>query len=194
MSVGKPKTVGNDLDMVEVVPIFKRVAYSGEPGEFKSVLVKPIKVYCVKQGSDWKIANIIYPGDAEAGIKSWDLKGYLNKGLQHSNSGYQGEDPATMLAIEEVLPGQWNWEGIKSAPSGQMLPPPQKTTLRFAEAGRITRHDSRKTGGTWLTGEGHMDLRFDGEAPLNFKVEKFGEFEMTLRNLSTGYYWVLRKM
>ena len=90
VNVGKPKTVGNNLDMVEVVPFFR--------GNFEG---PPVKVYCSKVGDAWKIANIVYPGDPAEGIEGFDLKGFLNKGLEHSSSSFQGEDPSTMISPEE---------------------------------------------------------------------------------------------
>ncbi len=66
VSIGKPSTQGSNLDMVPVSPIIRGHA-PDEP---------TVKVYCVKQGDKWVIANIAYPGDMP-----FELKAYLKDGL-----------------------------------------------------------------------------------------------------------------
>ena len=66
VSLGKPSTAGSNLDLVPVSPIIR-----GQAPEEPTV-----KVYCVKQGNTWVIANIAYPGDMP-----FELKTYLKEGL-----------------------------------------------------------------------------------------------------------------
>ncbi len=67
VSVGKPYTAGKDLDMVKVTPFYERDSGPGSD----------IKVYCVKQGGEWKIANLVYTGDYP-----FSLKQFLSDGLK----------------------------------------------------------------------------------------------------------------
>jgi uncharacterized protein DUF3828 len=61
VSIGKPSTQSSALDMVPVSPIIRGQAPD-----------KPtIKVYLVKQGGKWVIANIAYPGDLPFDLKTW---------------------------------------------------------------------------------------------------------------------------
>lgn len=66
VSIGEASSAGSNLDMVAVSPIIRGHA-PDEP---------TVKVYCVKQGDTWVIANIAYPGDMP-----FELKAYLKKGL-----------------------------------------------------------------------------------------------------------------
>lgn len=193
VSVGKPYTAGNGLDMVKVTPLSSRPMDAAGNKEMPVV-----KVYCVKQGSKWVIGNLVYPGDPEMGVEPWNLKDHLKKGLgilsSGNDPGYVGEDPATMLAIEEVLPGQWLFLGISSNSASQTLAPPKKTLFNFTADNRISRQDDGTASGTWTSGEGHLEWRIQGEPLATFEVEKFGEMEMKLKNVATGYFWVLRKL
>jgi hypothetical protein len=65
VSIGKPNTQGSNLDMVAVSPIIRGQA-PDEP---------TVKVFCIKQGDKWVIANIAYPGDMPFELKTWLKEG-----------------------------------------------------------------------------------------------------------------------
>lgn len=106
ISVGKPHDFDNDMQWVKVTPFM-------EMGQGGSTIPMPeLKVFLAYDNGGYKITNIVYPADPEAGVKSWDLRSYLQDLVGQANlsegeaygdphQGYQGEDPSTMLSPEE---------------------------------------------------------------------------------------------
>lgn len=185
-SVGQPQDFDNDMQWVKVTPYLRM----GEEGS--TVPMPTLKVFLSYDQGTYKITNIAYPGEPEAGMAPWNLRGYLNDGL--ATESYQGEDPSTMLAIEEVIPGTWLWSGTAQSAGGPLTPPAKKTIYVFdADGSAVSRSDSTEFG-VWTSGEGHFEWKLEDGETVTFKVEKFGESEMTLKHLKSGDFWVLKKI
>jgi len=123
-NVGKPRTVASDLALVEVAPYFNMGPGGSTAGP------APIKVYVRNEGGNWKIANMVYPGE-----HGFQLKQYLQEGLGTSaGAGASGnaspEDgmmsPEAGIAqgdsLAEALLGTWVHKATSKAASGAARP------------------------------------------------------------------------
>ena len=183
--------ISENLSVVKVFPSFRRVAGEGPP----------LKVYVRKSQGHWKIANIITAGEGTVNTKDYlvDLVERWGEGAAENNQpAYQGEDPSTMLSIEEVLPGTWDYVSsspTKDGPLKSIEPTKIYWTLNANGTGvyyrKINQFSAASVHDKLRWKVKGKTLTMDGD--LHYTIIEWGESWMIWRNPSGTTYFRVEK-
>lgn len=187
--------VSENLSLVKVFPSFRNMSAEGPP----------LKIYLRKLHGQWKIANILTTGEGTTNTKDylvdiverWGEGAAENDPSRWSAQG-QGEDPSTMLSLEEVLPGTWNYISDSPTKDGIFKPvEPAKLYWKLNADGsgtyyrKINQFNAPMVHDKLRWSIKGKTLTMDGD--LHYTVIEWGESWMIWRNPSGSTYFRVEK-